>query len=155
MSHTYPRIWIHTVFGTKLRKPLIQPTFEQSLYEHIKNHFEVDFHCLVRIINGCPDHVHILFLLSPNYALKDILQNIKGESSHWVNEQDFMTTKFAWQIGYGAFSVSESNVEIVRRYIANQKVHHKQTSYVDEVRELLKEHGLSFGEETVETVSRM
>ena len=154
MSHTYPRIWIHTVFGTKLREPLIQPIFEQSLYEHIKNHLEVDFHCLVRIINGSSDHVHILFLLSQHYALKDILQNVKGESSHWVNEKDFMKTRFAWQIGYGAFSVSESNVEIVRRYIANQKEHHKQRSYGEELRGLLKEYGLSFQEETVETVSR-
>ena len=103
---------------------------------------ERDLACKVRIINGTEDHIHILFLLSPNYTLKDIFQNMKGESSHWINQSDFIKYKFAWQTGYGVFSVSESMVTDVEKYIANQKEHHKKITYQEEIDLFMKKYGL-------------
>ena len=125
MSHSPTKIWIHTVFGTKNDKPEIVPELEPTLHKHIKTQMEQDFDCRIRVINGTKDHLHILFLLNPNYSIADILKNIKGESSHWWNQNDFTEEKFAWQTGYGAFSVSESIVKNVELYIRNQKQHHK------------------------------
>jgi REP element-mobilizing transposase RayT len=127
--------------------------FEGELHRHIKRHLEDDFDCDVRAINGTKNHVHVLFLLSPNYAIKDLLQNMKGESSHWVNQQNLTGAKSAWQTGYSAFSVSEASVPEVQRYIEDQKRHHMNRTFAAECEELLHLHGLSSGSETVETVS--
>ncbi len=142
MSHSLLKIWIHGVFGTKDRTSLINNNFEKELYSHIKDRIENELDCKVRIINGTEDHIHILFLLSPNFSVSDIFHKIKGESSHWINQSNFMKSKFAWQIGYGAFSVSESMVKDVERYIRNQKEHHKKVSYADETDLLIKKYGL-------------
>jgi REP element-mobilizing transposase RayT len=140
MSHSLTKIWLHTVFGTKEREPLIRTEFEESLHDHIKNHLEKDFGCCLQAMNGTADHLHILFLLDQNYAVKDILQNVKGESSHWVNQKDFMKTKFAWQTGYGAFSVSKSNLNDVEIYIKNQKEHHRKKSFAEEYQEFIDKY---------------
>jgi REP element-mobilizing transposase RayT len=142
MSHSLLKIWIHGIFGTKDRTTLIKNSFEAQLHEHIKEKLERDLDCKLRAINGTEDHVHILFLLSPNFNLKDIFQNVKGESSHWINSSDFMKNKFAWQTGYGAFSVSESMVNEVEKYIVGQKEHHKKLTYQEEVDALIKKYGL-------------
>ena len=131
---------------------MIHEKFEEKLHTHIKVHLEEDFGCGVRTIGGAADHVHILFLLDPNHALKDIMKNIKGESSHWVNELDLTQMKFLWQVGYGAFSVSESNVKVVEEYIKNQKEHHKKLTFLDEYRAFMAKNGLQCDPETVETV---
>lgn len=141
MSHSLVKIWIHGVFGTKDRYSLINDNFEQELHSHIKDRFENELDCKVRIINGTDDHVHVLFLLSPNFNLGDIFQNVKGESSHWINTSNFIKNKFVWQIGYGAFSVSESKVKEVENYIRNQKEHHKKISYTGEINLLIKKYG--------------
>jgi len=142
MSHSLVKIWIHLIFGTKNSEPLIIPKYEKQLHNHIKEKLEKDFDCLVRIINGIADHIHILFLLSPNYSVSDIVKNIKGESSHWWNYQKFSNLKFAWQIGYGAYSVSESVLGKVEGYITNKKEHHKKISYSQEVEIFIKKYGL-------------
>jgi putative transposase len=153
MSHSLTKIWIHAVFGTKNSEPTIHQNLERKLYPHIQELLEKDFECTVCVINGIPDHIHILFLLSPKFSVKDILKNIKGESSHWINQENLTKTKFAWQIGYGAFSVSESNVEKVVKYIHNQKEHHKKKTFADELEEFMKKHGLPFHNETDKSVS--
>jgi putative transposase len=142
MSHSLLKVWIHGIFGTKDRTSLIKPTFEKQLYSHIKEKLEKDLDCKVRMINGTEDHIHILFLLTQNFSIKDIFQNIKGESSHWINHSDIIKNKFAWQTGYGAFSVSESMVKDVEKYIANQKEHHKKMTYKEEVELLIKKYEL-------------
>ena len=142
MSHSLLKIWIHGIFGTKDRTSLIKNTFEAQLHIHIKEKLENTLDCKVRIINGTEDHIHILFLLSPNYTLKEIFQNVKGESSHWVNQSDFINNKFAWQTGYGAFSVSESLIKEVEQYITNQKEHHKKMTYTEEVNLFIKKYEL-------------
>ena len=97
---------------------------------------------MVRIINGMADHIHILFLLNQNHSIADVFKQIKGNSSHWINQQNFMTSKFAWQIGYGAFSVSESMVKEVEKYIRNQKEHHKKITFREEYELFIKKYGL-------------
>lgn len=143
MAHSLLKIWIHGVFSTKNRIALIAPTFENELYNHIKQKFENDLDCIVRIINGVSNHIHVLFLLSPKFSVGDIFKNVKGESSHWVNQSSFTKYKFAWQTGYGAFSVSESMVKEVEKYIANQKEHHKKITYEEEVNLFIKKYGLN------------
>lgn len=124
------------------RAKLINSNFEAQLYYHIKEKLENNQDCKVRIINGDSDHIHILFLMSQKFALKDIMQNIKGESSHWINQMNFIKEKFSWQIGYGAFSVSESKVKEVENYIKTQKEHHKKISFKEEYDLMLKKYGI-------------
>jgi len=95
MSHSLLKVWIHGVFGTKERVSLIKSTFETQLHDHIRKKLEHDLDCKVRTINGTDDHIHILFLLSQKFSIKDIFQNIKGESSHWINQSDFTKNKFS------------------------------------------------------------
>lgn len=144
MSHSLNKIWIHGVFSVKEREKLIKVQFEKELHNHLKERLEKDFECKMRIINGTEDHIHILFLLSPNFSIKDIFKNIKGESSHWINQSNFLKDKFSWQTGYGAFSVSESKVNEVEKYIKNQKEHHKRITYLQEVDLFVKKYGLKF-----------
>jgi REP element-mobilizing transposase RayT len=109
-----------------------------------------DFDSHVECINGYNDHIHILLKQSQNYSLKDIVKNIKGESSHWINASSLSKEKFAWQSGYSAFSISIDKIFAVKNYIENQKEHHKKISYLDEIRKYLKIYGLD--EKTIETV---
>ena len=153
MPHSLTCIWIHTIFGTKFRDSLILPEFEPKLHAHIKMQLEEDLGCRVSAIDGTRDHVHILFLLNPNFAVKDILKNVKGESSHWVNQQNIAARKFAWQTGYAAYSVREPDLHVVEEYILNQKEHHRKKSYFEEYQQIAREHGLQAQPETVETVS--
>jgi len=139
MSHSLIKVWIHAIYSTKDKTSLIKDTFESQLHHHIKEKLEKELDCKVRNINGTEDHIHILFLLSPNYSLIEIFQNIKGES---FNQSNFINYKFAWQTGYGAFSVSESMVSKVEKYIANQKEHHKKLSYKEEIDLFIKKYGL-------------
>lgn len=102
--------------------------------------------CKVRIINGMPDHIHILFLLHPQKSVSDIVKQTKGSSSHWINQNDLVNGKFAWQVGYGIFSVSETNVHKVQNYIKNQKEHHKKKTFKEEYTEFMKAYGFSIDE---------
>ena len=146
MSHSFTKIWIHAIFRTKNSSPLIDKNLEQKLYNHVRTLLENELSCFVRIINGTVDHIHILFLLNQNFALKGIIQRIKGNSAHWINQNDFIKVKFAWQIGYGAFSLSESKLKVVEEYINRQKEHHKKLSFTEEYKQFLKKVGIDFVE---------
>jgi putative transposase len=137
MSHSHTKIWIHAIFETKFRQPTLQEDFRQELYDFIRNELR-GMNCSTRIINGTEDHIHILFQLNPQKNVADVIKNIKGLSSHWINSKDFLVGKFAWQGGYGAFSVSESAVDKVYRYILNQKEHHQNMSYEEEVNKFIE-----------------
>ena len=100
-----------------------------------------DIGCHVKIINGMPDHVHCLFLLNAQKSIAEVIKQIKGSASHWVNEQNLIPEKFAWQSGYGAYSVSESQLEKVFQCIKNQKTHHPKTTFSKEYDEFIKLHG--------------
>jgi len=102
-----------------------------------------DFEIATKALNGTSEHIHLLFLLNPIYAVSDVIKGIKGESSHWINSEKLLAYKFAWQTGYGAFSVSESMVGSVEKYILNQKEHHKTVTFADEYELFMKKHGMN------------
>ena len=141
MPHSFIKIWIHAIWATKERYPLINPIVEMPLFNEMRKQF-IEMGCPVRIINGMPDHVHCLFLLNAQKTIADVIKQIKGSSSHWVNEQNIITEKFAWQTGYAAYSVSESQLEKVFKYIRNQKSHHAKNTYLKEFDEFIKLHDL-------------
>ena len=90
------------------------------------------------------DHVHALIDLPTNLAIEDVTQLLKGSSSHWINSNDIIKGKFAWGRGYGAFSVSESNVTAVAKYIANQEQHHRVRTFAEELKEFIERHGFKW-----------
>ena len=145
MNHTYTKLWTHVVFSTKNREHLILPPLEPRLYTHIHDYM-LELGCVVRIINGTSNHIHILFLQSPNKSLAEIIKNVKSNSSHWVNQNELSQKKFSWQAGYGAFSVSESQVLRVHTYIANQKAHHLKEDFIGEYQHLIELHKLKVEE---------
>ena len=141
MPHSYNKIWIHAIWATKKRMPLIHPNIERKLYQFISEQLR-EQGCPVRIINGMPDHIHALFLLSPKKSIADVIKQIKGSSSHFINHNNLLDEKFAWQTGYASYSVSESGVEKVYEYIKNQKSHHLKKSSQQEYDAFLKLYGL-------------
>lgn len=141
MSHSFYNIWIHAIWSTKERRPLIDSSMEQKLHQFISEQLK-DMGCPVRIINGMPDHIHCLFLLNPQKSIADVIKQIKGSSSHYINQNNLIEEKFAWQTGYAAFSVSKSGVEKVFQYIKNQKEHHQKKSFQQEYQDFLKLYGI-------------
>jgi REP element-mobilizing transposase RayT len=141
MPNSYNKIWIHAIWATKFRNELIDFSIEKQVYNYIREEL-IELGCPVRIINGMPDHVHALFLLNPQKAITDVIKQVKGSSSHSINGENLILEKFAWQTGFAAFSVSESQLETVYNYIKNQKHHHLNKKGQEEYDEFVKLHGL-------------
>ena len=125
MPQSFNRIWIHAIWATKLREPYIHLSIEKQVYDFVADQFNRQG-CPVRIINGMPDHIHCLFLLSPHKSITDIIKQVKGSSSYFINHNLLPDTSFAWQRGFAAFSVCESSLDTVFRYIKYQKEHHEK-----------------------------
>ncbi len=136
MAHSVWRVWIHGVFSTKDKEPLIHPEMESYLSGHIVNYMHDTFNCPVEAIGGTEDHIHLLFMMNLNCSLAETLGKIKGESSHWLNEGGLAKRRFDWATGYGAFSVSESGLQRVKQYIVNQKKHHKTIGFSQEMEKI-------------------
>ena len=145
MSSTHTNLLFHIVYSTKYRKNLIAADTQERLYEYIGGIIRDQRGKLIEI-GGMPDHVHVLARLSPTLAISDVLRITKANSSKWFNETIRPMAPFAWQRGFCAFSVSASNVDQVRDYIANQEEHHKTLAFKDEYRELLQRHGIDSDE---------
>ena len=141
MSHVYTKLWTHAVFTTKNMKYLITPPLESKLHNFIHEQL-LELGCPCRIINGMPDHIHLLFLQNPARSIAEIVKKIKGGSSFWINENRLCAQKFSWQAGYAAFAVSESQVQRVFDYISNQKEHHLKESFSEEYHHIIELHGL-------------
>ncbi len=140
MAHSYSRIHIHLIFSTKERRNFISKELQPLLWAYLAGickHYEM----IAVAIGGTENHVHILFHLSSKLALAKAVQIIKANSSKWMGEQGI---DFAWQEGYGAFSVSSSNLDQVAGYICNQEAHHRKFSFEEEFRALLKKHGVEY-----------
>lgn len=142
MAHSKSKNWIHLTFCTKYRLPIITATVEPIIHGMLRQEL-VKMHCQVNSINGTADHVHVLFLLTPQKSLSEVVKQIKGASSHAINQSGLLPDGFAWSVGYGAFSVSESAVKSVRAYILNQKKHHNIRDSEQEYRDFLRLHGLA------------
>jgi len=144
MSHSYINLWVHAIWATKERRPLITPDIEKQVHNCLREQL-LETGCPVRIINGMPDHVHCLFLLSRERSIAGVIKQIKGSTSHHINQNDLIMEKFAWQTGYAAFSVSNSQVDRVYRYIRNQKQHHNQKTFQQEYDQFMQICGFDDG----------
>lgn len=141
MSHSKVRIWVHVVFCTKYRKQWITPEIKPKLYNLLYREL-LKKRCTVEIINGMPDHVHLLLQLDSTACLADLIKQCKGASAHTINQERWFEEKFEWSVGYGAFSVSQSLASKVRTYIMNQELHHERIKFKEEYRKLLELHNL-------------
>jgi putative transposase len=133
------RLNIHIVFSTKNRQPLILPEWEDRLHGVIGGTLRT-VKSMLLCAGGVEDHIHLLVSLARDLSVSDAVRNIKTDSSKWIHETFADLTAFHWQDGYAAFSVSHSQLEIVKAYIANQKIHQRKQSYQDEVRQFLRLH---------------
>jgi putative transposase len=158
MANTYTQIHIQVVFTVQDRDSIIHYHWKDELYKYITGIIQKNDH-KVLAINGMPDHIHILFGLRPKQSLSDIMQDIKGCSSKWINERRFVRSKFAWQEGYGAFSYAKTDLTAVIRYIHDQQDHHARKTFLEEYRCMLKEFGIEYDDrfvfKPVEIVYRM
>lgn len=141
MSHTFSQLLYHLVFSTRNREALIHPELRQGLYAYIAGAVRHERGVLLAI-GGMPDHVHLLIRLRPTVSLSGLLRAVKSNSSGWVHERSSETAHFAWQEGYGAFTVSESAADAVSQYIGQQGKYHQRRSFEEEWVGLLKKHGL-------------
>ncbi len=137
---SYTKIWLHCVWSTKNRSNTISNSFRPALLSHIREQAQKKG-ILLDYINAHKDHVHALINLGKTQTIADVMQQIKGESSHWINKQKVMPFKFNWQDDYFAVSVSHSHVNKVRAYIKNQDEHHKKITWDEEVDLFLKQYG--------------
>ena len=146
MSHAFARLHYHIVFSTKDRKAFIQPEIKERLYGYVIGIVN-NLGGVAHAIGGIDDHVHLLAFCPPKTALAEFIGKIKANSSGWVHETWSERAGFGWQRGYGAFTVSESNLDAVQAYIQNQEEHHLRMSFKEEFIVLLKKHGIEFDED--------
>ena len=145
MAQTLVSLLVHLVFSTKHRADLITPEVEPELFAYLSGILRNrESRCLAA--GGTANHVHLLVSLSKNVALSALLGELKKSSSRWVKTKGARFRDFGWQDGYGAFSVGQSNVAALRRYIARQKEHHRVRSYESEVLTLLDRYGVRYDE---------
>ncbi|HEY2083297.1 MAG TPA: transposase [Verrucomicrobiae bacterium] len=151
--HSYSKVWIHLVWGTLDREPVLSASAAAKASVWLANYAaEKKIYLKINYFNA--DHAHALIDLPTNLCIEDVVQLFKGASSHWINEQKLVPGRFAWGRGYGAFSVSESAVAEVAGYIADQEEHHRKRSFSDELKLFVERYGLIWREEeTVKTVS--
>ena len=145
MANTFTQIHIQAVFTVQNKHCVIRNNWEEELFQYITGIIQNNGH-KVLAINGMPDHVHIFFGMRPNQTLSDLLQDIKGSSSKWINKKQFVNGKFSWQAGFGAFSYSKSHVDNVINYIKNQKTHHKKHTFIEEYLDFLEKFEIPFDE---------
>ena len=145
MAKTYTALFYHIVFSTKNRAPFIKPDIEERVWSYIGG--VARKHGLTALqVGGVDDHIHALVMAGPVYAPSEIAQFLKGDSSKWIHEEFNDLRDFAWQDGYGAFTVSKSNISSVIEYIQNQREHHRKRSFQEEYLEFLQKHGVEYDE---------
>ncbi len=146
MAQSLARLWTHLIFSTKDRHPFLSDlTVREDMHAYLATILR-SHDCFTLIVGGSDDHVHALFALSRNHSIADIVKEIKRTSSAWIKTVERRYSKFRWQAGYGAFSVSQSNLAQVRRYIETQEQHHRRKTFQDEFRSFLKKYEIEFDE---------
>lgn len=148
MPQSLSSILIHLVFSTKNREPFITPEIEPDLHPYMARIFR-DHNSPSLIINGTADHIHALFVLGRTIAIANLIEEVKTGSSKWLKTMGREFRNFYWQRGYGAFSIGQSNVAEVKRYIRNQKEHHRRVTFEEEYGQLLKRYEIEFDERYV------
>jgi REP element-mobilizing transposase RayT len=145
MATTLTRILIHFIFSTKNRTPIITPQIEPRLHAYMRG-ISQNHDSPVLAMNGMPDHIHMLISISKNIAAADLMEDVKKDSSKWIKREGREFAGFRWQEGYAGFSIGESAVEQVRRYIANQKKHHRRTTFQEELILFLNKYNVAYDE---------
>ena len=145
MSSSYCNLLYHVVFSTKDREPWLAPSFRPRVHDYLGGAIRGEGG-IALIVNGTADHVHMLVKLRQDKAVSKLVGEIKANSSAWISRTFKECPAFAWQEGYGAFTVSESQVSKVRRYVERQEEHHRTVSFLEEFKTILKAHGLPFDE---------
>ena len=143
MSGTFSQLYVQIVFAVKGRAGLIESHWETDLHKYISGIVRQKGQKLI-VINGMPDHLHLLIGMTPSCCLSDLVREIKKSSNKYINEKRFTSFRFQWQEGFGAFSYHQSNLEQVIQYIENQKIHHTQRSFREEYIDLLRMFGIPF-----------
>ena len=137
---SYVRIWLHCVWATKNRVPLLTKEKKEIVIEHIKQNAKLKS-IYLDSLNGHTGHLHCIISLGPDQSISKVMQLIKGESSFWINKNKIIETPFEWADEYFAVSVSESQIQKVRSYISGQEEHHKQKSWEEEYSEFITSYG--------------
>ena len=149
MSLSLSQIWLHLVFSTKNRQVFLQnPGFRDEMFLMLNQPLQ-ELGCLPQCTGGWIDHVHIVCELSPTVTIAKLVEHVKAETSKWAKKTSSGSPTFTWQAGYGAFSVSRSNLDRVVNYVERQEEHHKRHSYQEEFRELCQKHELEIDERYV------
>ena len=136
---SFVKIWVHVVWATKNREPILNKEIRQSLFNHIKSYGK-EKEIYIDFINGYVEHIHCLIALNADSTISKTIQLLKGESSHWANENGLLRNKLEWAKEYFAVSVSESMIDKVRDYIKNQEEHHKKISFSKEVESFIEKY---------------
>jgi len=134
------KIWVHAVWATKRREKLLKKEIRRDVFEHIHQN-ALKKEILMDCVNGHLEHMHCLFRLKNDQTISKVIQLIKGESSFWINKNKLTKSKFEWQDEYFAVSVSESQVQAVRKYIHNQEEHHKKKPFTQEYEDFVNKYG--------------
>ena len=148
MPQSLSSILIHLIFSTKNREPFITPAIESELHPYMASIFR-DHKSPSLAIDGTFDHVHILFALGRTITVADLVEEVKTGSSKWIKTKGPEFKNFHWQKGYGAFSIGQSNVAALKRYIRSQKQHHRLVTFEDEYRDFLKRYEIEYDERYV------
>ncbi len=148
MAGTFSQIYVQVVFSVKRREPLIDPVWEERLYQYITGIVRNKQQKLIAI-NGMPDHIHLFLGLKPSCCISDLVREIKKHSTDFITENRLTQTPFTWQQGYGAFSYSHSQLDAVAKYILHQKEHHRKQSFQEEYLDFLKKFDIHYDEKFV------
>ncbi|MCL2155793.1 MAG: IS200/IS605 family transposase [Leptospirales bacterium] len=145
MANTFTQIHIHVIFAVQNRMSLIHKSWQDRLYKYIISIIQKHGHKVLSI-GGPPDHIHILFGFRPTQALSNLIQEVKRDSSEWINKERFVIGRFSWQEGYGAFSYSKSHISQLANYIETQEQHHKKRTFLDEYKKILNNFDIEYDE---------
>ena len=145
MAQSFSQIFVHAVFSTKKRYPFIKAEIESELFAYMGDSIK-RLKGIPILINGIANHVHVFSTLPKLITVPKLIEELKRNSSRWIKSKGVSYQRFAWQNGYGAFSVSPSKKETVINYIANQKVHHKKMTFEEEYLKFLEEYGIDYDE---------
>ena len=140
MPHSYIANWLHIIWSTKDRDRCLFKASAVKIRQHLIEKAEKN-NAPIETINIQPEHVHILINLPATKSLDSVVHQLKGESSHWINDEKIVPGKFRWQKGYGAFSLGVSILEQVKEYIKNQEEHHRRKTFLEEYGEFLEKYG--------------
>ena len=148
MANTYTQIHIQFVYAVKFRESIIGKDWKVELYKYTTGIIQKNNHKMIAI-NGMSDHIHILIGMRPTQSISDLIQDVKGCSSKWINKKGVLKGKFEWQEGYGAFSYGKSQVNDVVNYINNQESHHKKITFLEEYKTFLEKFEVEYDEKFI------